>query len=125
MFVQVMDTCWNRCPDYDDMCDYQYPTWPKVNTASLTGTDHTPIRPNLTSPGNAMCSSDPEYLYSSGRTQCTTEEITFRVSFDTDGHGDYSINPSSLQEYNRYHVGGRWNAEYNNAGQFHMISSLQ
>ncbi len=67
------------------------------------------------------CPIDPETLYFSGVTQCTTEEINYTVKFNAGEHGEFSVQPTSLQEYNRYQLNTNWNAEYNHAGQFHIL----
>ncbi len=118
----VYDTCYHSCPDYDEMCDYQYPVWPTVNQATLTNVDHTPIRPSLNAMGNMPCVNDPEILFTnSGVSQCTVDELSFRVTFNAGEQGQYSLQPASQREYDRYRMGTNWSAEYNHAGQFHVL----
>ncbi len=117
------DTCYRRCPDYDDMCSYQYPQWNPERTASLTGTNHAPVRPTLQSNSSMICPSDPEQLYlASNASDCHKDTIMFAVLLDAGEHGRQNITPGSLAEYNRYTAGATWNIEYNHAGQFRVIS---
>jgi hypothetical protein len=118
------DTCWNRCPDYDDKCDFDYPTWPVAQVADTTNTDHTLVRPSLTAPNNVVCTGDPELLYLANRNvmMCTTDSVRFHAAFNAGEHGRHEVTPQSLAEYNRYHVGARWNAEYNHAGMFRVLN---
>lgn len=120
----VYDTCYDRCPDYDQMCDYDYPSWPEVNHADTTNVDHTLVRPALSAPGDVMCPGDAEMLNIQNHsiTQCTTDTIGFTVNFNAGTDGSYTQHPESLREYNRYLTGARWNAQYNHAGQFRTLS---
>ena len=117
------DTCYHRCPDYDQMCTYQYPRWSPVNRAHLSGSDHTPVRPTLRAQSNLSCPSDPEQLYiaNNGVVDCHQENVTYAVTLDAGERGTRNYTPTSLTEYNRYHVGATWNIEYNHAGDFRVI----
>lgn len=117
------DTCYHRCPDYDQMCSYQYPSWNPVNHAQLSGTDHTPVRPTLRSQSNLQCPSDPEQLYISNNQvlDCHTDTTTFAVSLDAGEHGVHNFTPRTLTDYNQYNLNATWGAEYNCAGGFRIL----
>lgn len=120
------DTCYHRCPDYDQMCDYDYPAWNEVNYADNTQHDHTIVRPNLSAIDNVSCPSDPEELYiqNHSHTQCTTDSVEFLVDFNAGSVGQYQVHPSSVQEYNQYQTGDMWQCEYNHAGTFHPLRTV-
>lgn len=119
----VHDTCYHRCPDYDQMCSYDYPSWPAINHADATQHNHTPIRPSLIAPRGVSCVGDNELIYlQSGATQCTQDSIEFQVQFDAGEAGHYSINPNTLSEYDLYQTRARWNVQYNHAGMFRPIN---
>ncbi|TXH11388.1 MAG: hypothetical protein E6R04_02060 [Spirochaetes bacterium] len=117
------DTCYRRCPDYDNMCSYQYPQWSPGRTAVLTGTNHTLVRPALQANSNLVCPSDPEQLYIANHSvsDCHKDTTTFAAVLDAGEHGTQNFTPSSLAEYNRYTTGATWNIEYNHAGQFRVL----
>jgi hypothetical protein len=116
------DTCYHRCPDYDQMCSYQYPDWPVINQATLGNGNHTIVRPNLTANSGLACVYDNENLYTSANaTQCTEDSVNFNVSFDAGDTGHWSVQPSSLAEYNHYTTGSSWRVEYNRAGSFRPL----
>lgn len=116
------DTCWDSCPAYDQMCDFDYPAWPQKDYADTTGKDHTLVRPNLTSPGNIACPVDPEVLYSRDPniTQCHLDSVEFEAAFLMNDKV-YLVKPRTLADYDRYHTGARWNVQYNHAGQFREV----
>lgn len=108
------------------MCSYDYPAWPEISHADNTQQDHTVIRPTLASYDNMTCPNDPETLYmqNPAHMQCTTDSVDYSVTFDAGEHGHYGVQPASFSEYNRYHMGDTWDAEYNHAGQFHVLRNL-
>jgi hypothetical protein len=119
------DTCYDQCPDFDQMCDYDYPAWPEINHADDTRTDHTLVRPNLNAVGNQVCPGDPEELniQNPSITQCTVDSVDFQVLFDggeTAGH--WAETPNSLSEYDRFRMGATWNVQYNHAGMHRLIN---
>lgn len=105
------------------MCDYDYPSWPQINHAVLNGFDHTPVRPNLSAPGNVHCPADEENLNLQNHSivQCTRDTVTFRVDFNAGSVGNFFRNPGSLADYNRYQRGAVWNVQYNHAGMFREV----
>lgn len=123
----VYDTCYNQCPDYDQKCEYSYPVWSVIRGADTIGTNHTLVRPVVSTSNTVTCLSDPETIYMTNPniTLCTVDSVEFHVAFNTRGHGQYSVAPSTLAEYNRYIIGDNWNAEYNNFGSFRVTSKQQ
>ena len=71
-----------------------------------------------------MCTGDPELLYLANRSvvMCTTDSVRFHAALNAGEHGRHEVTPQSLPEYNRYHVGARWNAQYNHAGMFRVLN---
>lgn len=105
------------------MCTYQYPQWSTGRTATLTGTNHTLVRPSLRASSNLVCPSDPELLYIANNSvsDCHKDVTTFAATLDAGERGRQSVVPSSLDEYNRYTTGALWNIEYNHAGEFRVL----
>lgn len=120
------DTCHERCPDYDQMCDFQYPAWGETNHADTSQMDHNIVRPALDAPGNMICPSDEETLFiqNSEITSCTQDSLTFRVNWDAGEDGHYGTVPQTASDYHRFVTGRRWNAQYNHAGQFEPLNPL-
>lgn len=118
------DTCYHRCPDYDDMCSYSYPAWPEIRHMDNWQHDHTIIRPNLSSLTNDSCGSNPEILFMGNRnsTQCTEDSLEFFVRFNVPNVGEFTTNPSVISQYHRFHSGSVWDIRYNHAGMFQPIS---
>jgi hypothetical protein len=122
----VMDRCWHSCPDYDQICDYQYPGWPEINQATTSNIDHIIVRPDIAPESVPACIGDNENLYiQQNATQCTESTMSYDVQFDAGNTGHWSIQPSSLGEYNRYQTGNLWRVEYNHAGSFRPLHRVQ
>lgn len=118
------DTCYEQCPDYDQKCEFDFPTWPVVQVADTTNTDHTLVRPELSAPENVVCPGDPETLYIANPTvaRCTVDSVRFHATFDAGEVGRFPVEPHSLPEYDRYQIGDHWNAQYNDAGMFRPLN---
>lgn len=115
----VTDTCYRRCPDYDDMCDYEYPSWRGNQTLTTSGRDHTITYPTVAT--NLLnCGSDPEQLYisSQSNTSCKQTVMTFIVQFDVENLGIRNKEVETLQEFNRFQINSIIPAFYNQAGNF-------
>lgn len=120
------DTCYDRCPDYDQMCEYQYPSWGETNHADTSQMDHTIVRPDLNAPGNVSCPGDEEELFIQNNqiTQCTVYSVSFCVTWDAGTDGHYATIPTSTNDYDRFVRGRRWSAQYNHAGMFEPLHPL-
>lgn len=113
------DTCYDRCPDYDQMCEYDYPSWPVVQQLELSAHDHILIRPTVRE--LPACPQDPEILFVRNiHSGCTEDKIRYFVDFQVDDAHRYGINPSSQTEYDWYNPGQRWRVLYNRIGQFRV-----
>lgn len=121
------DTCWNQCPNYDLMCNFDYPIWHQVNSFTATGDDHSVHRPLVLSHNNNIkCPLDPESLFLDNPqiTQCTIDSIQYSVEMEIPRRTTpYHVTPSSLEEYNRYTVGTSWNLLYNHVGMVRLLQS--
>lgn len=121
----VYDTCYQRCPDYDNMCEFDYPSWPVIRVANTSNHDHTLVRPMLSATNNVACTADPEVLNIQNHAvvQCTNDTVSFEVVFNAGEVGRFTTTPHSLSDYDRYHMGTRWNARYNHAGMFRPLNA--
>lgn len=115
----VTDTCYRRCPDYDDMCDYSYPSWRTVQTLTTSGRDHNITYPQ-TSIGLVNCGDDPErnHINNSQIESCKQTEMEFTVQFDVPPLGIRNRNIPNIGEFNNYRLNSTWPAFYNKAGNF-------
>lgn len=120
----VTDTCYHRCPDYDDMCEYSYPSWRNIQTLRTSGSDHNITYPE-TSVSLNVCGSDPEQLHiaNSAINSCKETNVDYRIYFQVEQVGPRDINVNSLSEFRRFNVDTVFPAEYNHAGGFHLTNN--
>ena len=117
----VTDTCYRRCPDYEDMCDYSYPYWQTTQTQTTTGTNFTITRPTL---GSILpvCPTNPETLFLSTRQiTCKTMNESYHVQFNVEKYGSLNEQIQTLQEFQRFTLGSQWPAQYNRMGFAHIL----
>ncbi len=119
----VTDTCYRRCPDYDQMCDYSYPSWRNIQTLRTAGNDHNIIYPEISSSLNE-CGGDPEQLYISNQsiTTCKETNTQYSVHFQVDQVGPRDIEIGSLSKFRQFTINATFAAEYNHAGSFHLMN---
>ena len=123
----VTDTCYDSCPNYEDMCHYSYPNWPVVQQADTSNSNRLIVRPLMNMPDVRDCGGDAEFLYIENPrvSQCTVDSLNFSVTFAAQGVGNFTIHPSTTAEYGRYYLGARWRSQYNNAGRFRPIRAYE
>lgn len=119
----VFDTCYNSCPIYGQMCEYDYPLWVNRNSLRTTGTDHTPIRPNLHSLNNVVCLTELESLHIANNSinECARDSIVYSVGI-TSPHGSITLAPDSKSVYDNYTLHSQWNARWDRSGRFELLN---
>jgi hypothetical protein len=120
----VYDTCYQRCPDYENRCTFQYPSWRQQNHA--TNTEQNSI--NITRPSIAnnlpLCGSNPEeYVWRSQQLSlCYLEQREYEINFSIHANGESQIlHPTTDSEFLTYRTGQVWDARWNRAGGFELV----
>lgn len=101
------DTCYEKCPVFDDYCSYKYYTWSALKRDKREGTDHAPVWPGLTTTSN---------------TQRIQRSERYSVQFDGGDRNWTRTYP--LQRFQRFRPGQRFEAIWNRGGKFELQEQL-
>lgn len=109
------DTCYDQCPVYEDWCRYRYYTWDRVDHEEAYGVGTSGIRwPEAASatvnPDNPRRSELHE-SYAVTFSESGSDPMTWRRNF-------------SLERYQSFSVGQRYQVEWTRSGGFTILQSL-
>lgn len=102
------DTCYKRCPVYEDHCEYKYREWNAIGTQQLSGSTHETKWPQMkyTPPGQRVQRSQ-DY------------EIAIKSTSDADRK--WELSPRSENEFNAYRIGSKHEVEWTYAGTVKVL----
>lgn len=97
-------TCYDQCPVYDEWCEFDYYTWPTIDTERTQGHDHNMYEPDL------------EVQENPPAPQRIVREHTYQVTFENDEGEEWEYEPEGVGDFNRFDTGDNWLIEVNHVG---------